>query len=100
MVEGLKYNRYVYAAAVNAGAKGIVVAPPRATSDAALGGAKDAFKKVVVITKPIRVGSGIVNHEGSDDKDKLVTFDSLNPQRARILLMLALTKTKGLKKIQ
>ncbi|MEH7147418.1 type II asparaginase [Priestia megaterium] len=95
-------NRYLYDAAVNAGAKGIVVAGSGngSMSDTALEGAKDAVKKGVVITKSSRVGSGIVTHEASDDKDKFVTSDSLNPQKARILLMLALTKTKNPKKIQ
>jgi len=41
-----------------------------------------------------------VTHEESDDKDTFVTSDSLNPQKARILLMLVLTKTKDPQKVQ
>ncbi|WJX02416.1 type II asparaginase [Priestia aryabhattai] len=95
-------NRYLYDAAVKAGAKGIVVAGSGngSMSDAALSGAKDAVKKGVIITRSSRAGNGTVTHEASDDKDKFVTSDSLNPQKARILLMLALTKTKDPKKIQ
>ncbi|MED3959001.1 type II asparaginase [Priestia aryabhattai] len=95
-------SRNFYDAAVKAGAKGIVVAGAGngLLSDAALAGARDAVKKGVVIVRSSRVGSGVVTHEESDDKDTFVTSDSLNPQKARILLMLALTKTKDPKKIQ
>lgn len=41
-----------------------------------------------------------MTHEESDDKDTFVTSDSLNPQKARILLMLVLTKTKDPQKVQ
>ena len=95
-------SRYFYDTAVKSGAKGIIVAGAGngLLSDAALAGARDAVKNGVVITRSSRVGSGVVTHEESDDKDKFVTSDSLNPQKARILLMLALTKTKDPKKIQ
>ncbi|AXI28684.1 L-asparaginase [Priestia megaterium] len=95
-------NRYFYDTAVKKGAKGIIVAGAGngLLSDAALAGARDAVKKGVVITRSSRVVSGVVTHETSDDKDKFVTSDSLNPQKARILLMLTLTKTKDAKKIQ
>jgi L-asparaginase len=41
-----------------------------------------------------------VTREKTDDENNLVTADSLNPQKARILTMLALTKTDDPKKIQ
>ncbi|MFS0600333.1 L-asparaginase, partial [Peribacillus frigoritolerans] len=43
---------------------------------------------------------GIVTREKIDDENNFVTADSLNPQKARILTMLALTKTDDPKKIQ
>jgi L-asparaginase/Glu-tRNA(Gln) amidotransferase subunit D len=49
-----------------------------------------------------RVGQGIVarNGEANDDQLDFVVADTLNPQKARILLMLALTKTNSTKEIQ
>jgi L-asparaginase/glutamin-(asparagin-)ase len=49
-----------------------------------------------------RVGQGIVarNGEANDDELDFVVSDTLNPQKARILLMLALTKTTNTKDIQ
>jgi len=49
-----------------------------------------------------RVGNGIVarNGEAKDDDLDFVVSDTLNPQKARILLMLALTKTIDTKEIQ
>lgn len=40
------------------------------------------------------------NGEVEDDKYDFVVADNLNPQKARILLMLALTKTTDAKEIQ
>ena len=62
----------------------------------------DARKKGVIIVRSARVGSGIVarNGEANDDELDFVVSDTLNPQKARILLMLALTKTNSTKDIQ
>jgi L-asparaginase len=62
----------------------------------------EARKKGVVIVRASRVGNGIVARNGEADDDKLdfVVADNLNPQKARILLMLALTKTSDTKEIQ
>jgi L-asparaginase len=48
------------------------------------------------------VGNGIVarNGEAKDDEMDYVVSDTLNPQKARILVMLALTKTNDTKEIQ
>ena len=56
----------------------------------------------VVIVRSSRVGNGIVarNGEAKDDELDFVVSDTLNPQKARILLMLALTKTTDTKEIQ
>ncbi|ATH71180.1 type II asparaginase [Bacillus sp. FSL W7-1034] len=95
-------QKYVYDAAVKAGAKGIVVAAAGngTMSTEAINGATDAVKKDVVIVRSSRAGNGIVTHEKMDDEHHFVSSDSLNPQKARILLMLALTKTKDPDKIQ
>ena len=62
----------------------------------------DARKKGVIVVRASRVGNGIVARNGEADDDKLdfVVADNLNPQKARILLMLALTKTNDTKEIQ
>ncbi|MFL0451695.1 type II asparaginase [Bacillus altitudinis] len=95
-------QKYVYDATVKAGAKGIVVAAAGngTMSTEAINGATDAVKKDVVIVRSSRAGNGIVTHEKMDDEHHFVSSDSLNPQKARILLMLALTKTKDPDKIQ
>jgi L-asparaginase len=56
----------------------------------------------VVIVRSSRVGSGHVlrNSEVNDDKLDFIAADDLSPQKARILLMLALTKTKDTAQIQ
>ncbi|MFQ3324198.1 MAG: L-asparaginase [Pseudomonadales bacterium] len=63
---------------------------------------KAARSKGVVVVRSSRVGSGHVlrNSEVNDDKLDFVVADDLSPQKARILLMLALTKTKNAVQIQ
>ena len=91
-------------AAVNAGARGIVHA---GTGNGSIGkqeypAVEAALKKGVVIVRSARVGNGVIarNGEADDDKYGFVASDNLNPQKARILLMLALTRTSDVKKIQ
>jgi len=98
-------NRVAVDAFVAAGAKGIVHAGvgdgslARPAVEPAL---DEARKKGVVIVRSSRVGNGIVarNGEAKDDEHDFVVSDTLNPQKARILLMLALTKTSDTKEIQ
>jgi L-asparaginase type II len=61
-----------------------------------------ARKKGVLIVRSARVGQGIVarNGEANDDELDFVAGDNLSPQKARILLMLALTKTTNTRDIQ
>jgi L-asparaginase/Glu-tRNA(Gln) amidotransferase subunit D len=61
-----------------------------------------ARAKGVIVVRSSRVGQGIVarNGEANDDELDFVASDTLNPQKARILLMLALTKTTDTKEIQ
>jgi L-asparaginase len=62
----------------------------------------DARAKGVFIVRSARVGNGIVarNNEVNDDKRDFVVSDTLNPQKARILLTVALTKTRDTKELQ
>ena len=61
-----------------------------------------ARSKGVVVVRSSRVGSGHVlrNSEVNDDKLDFIAADDLSPQKARILLMLALTKTQDSGQIQ
>jgi L-asparaginase len=61
-----------------------------------------ARAKGVIVVRASRVGQGIVarNGEANDDGLDFVVADTLSPQKARILLMLALTKTTSTKEIQ
>jgi len=89
---------------VAAGAKGIIHA---GVGDGSLAtrvvpSLKAARAKGTVIVRASRVGQGIVarNGEANDDQLDFVVADTLNAQKARILLMLALTKTSDTKEIQ
>jgi L-asparaginase len=59
-------------------------------------------KKGIVCVRSTRVATGQVGRsvEVDDDKLGLVASLGLNPQKSRVLLRLALTKTKDLKEIQ
>ncbi|QDY85573.1 type II asparaginase [Paenibacillus polymyxa] len=95
-------GRYLYDAAVAAGAKGIVVAGSGngSLSKTSSEGAEAAGKKGVIIARSTRVGSGVVSPSTTDAASNFVSTDSLNPQKARILLMLALTQTHDVNQIQ
>ncbi len=72
------------------------------TTDAALAALENAAKKGVAVVRCSRTGSGVVdrNVEVNDDKLGFLTGMELNAQKARILLMLALTKTSDVNKLQ
>jgi L-asparaginase len=55
---------------------------------------------VVVVVRSIRVGSGLVTPISADENDGILTSNTPNPQKTRILLMLALTRTRELQEIQ
>ena len=91
-------------AAVAAGAKGIVLAgvgDGNATTDM-INALADAAKSGVVVVRTSHVGFGMVrrNVELDDDKLGFVAGMDLNPQKARVLLRVALTQTKDVQKIQ
>jgi L-asparaginase len=85
-------------AAVSFGAKGIVIAGvgDGNMSSTALEGAADAVQHGVAVVRSSRTGGGVVerNIEIDDDSHGFVVADELNPQKARVLLMLALTQTQ------
>jgi L-asparaginase len=91
-------------ASVSLGARGLVVAGmgngnPTASARAALA---DVAKRGVVVVRSTRVVSGDVarNAEVDDDALGFVAADQLNPQKARVLLQLCLTKTADPARIQ
>jgi L-asparaginase len=86
------------------GVKGIVLAGvgDGNTTDAAIAGLQDAAKKGVAVVRSTRTGSGVVdrNVEVNDDKLGFIAAKELNPQKARVLLMVGLTKTQDVNKLQ
>jgi len=91
-------------AALAMGAKGIVLAgvgDGNATAPM-IDALAAAAKKGVVVVRSTRVGSGTVarNVELDDDKLGFVAALELNPQKARVLLQQALTRTSDVKAIQ
>lgn len=91
-------------AAVRNGAQGIVVAGvgDGNMTAAALDAATKAAKSGVVVVRSTRLPAGLVlrNNEVNDDKLGLVASGELNPAKSRVLLQLALTKTKDPVQIQ
>ena len=91
-------------AAVAAGAKGIVLAgvgDGNATTDM-INALAEAAKSGIVVVRSSHVGFGMVrrNVELDDDKLGFVAGMDLNPQKARVLLRVALTQTNDIKQIQ
>lgn len=93
-----------YTAAVDAGAKAIVHA---GTGNGSVAGylvdtLKDIRNKGTLIVRSSRVGDGIVlrNAEQPDDKYDWVVAHDLNPQKAKILAAVALTRTSDTKELQ
>ena len=93
-------------ALVAAGVKGIVFA---GTGNGALSTAeRDAIAEInkmpsasrPVLVRSSRVGNGRVTATSQFDELGVIPADTLNPQKARILLMLALTKTTDAKELR
>ncbi|EOH3345294.1 type II asparaginase [Campylobacter jejuni] len=61
---------------------------------------KELLKKGLKVVVSSRVVAGYVAVSDSDEKLGFISAEDLNPQKARVLLMLALTKTSDPKKIQ
>jgi L-asparaginase len=85
-------------AAVTNGAKGLVIAGVGNgnMNKASVSAAANAVKKGVVVVRSTRVATGTVgrNVELNDDELGFIASDELNPQKARILLALALLKKR------
>lgn len=95
-------DRVVVDAVVKAGTQGIIHAGSGNGSihENTLPALADAVKKGVVVVRSSRVGSGIVTPYEPYNKEGVLNGHNLNPQKARILLQLALTQTHDPKKIQ
>jgi L-asparaginase len=80
---------------VAAGAKGIVSAgfAPGGTSPAETAALKEAAGQGVIVVQSTRAGSGRVFHGTRHRENGFLVADNLNPQKARILLSLALTRS-------
>ncbi len=93
---------HLYRAAIEAGAKGIVLAATGngSLSPSARAGAELARRQGVMFVRSSRVGQGVVSASGDDELLGLVSANSLNPQKARMLLMLALGKTGDYRAVQ
>ncbi len=91
-------------ASVANGAKGIVIAGVGNgnMNKASLDAAANAVKKGVIVVRSSRVATGNVgrNVEVNDDELGFIASDELNPQKARILLSLALLKQRSKGEIQ
>jgi len=91
-------------ASVANGAKGIVIAGVGNgnMNKASLEAAARAAKKGVVVVRSSRVATGSVgrNVEVNDDEMGFVASDELNPQKARLLLSLALLKQRSNAELQ
>jgi len=114
VVNDLPYVEVVYSYAnfgrdtidflVGKGVKGIVLAGvgDGNSTDTAIAALADAAKKGVAVVRSTRTGSGLVvrNVEVDDEKLGFIAAMELNPQKARILLMLGLMNTNEPKKLQ
>jgi L-asparaginase len=89
---------------VRNGAKGIVIAGVGNgnMNKVSLDAAARAVKQGVVVVRSSRVVTGTVgrNVEVKDDELGFIASDELNPQKSRILLLLALLKTHSPEQIQ
>lgn len=90
---------YMYDAAIAHHVDGIIYAGTGAGSVSvrSAAGIKKAEKAGIVVVRASRTGSGVVP---VDDGQPGLVSDSLNPAKARILLMTALTQTKNPQLIQ
>ena len=97
-------GRELIDAAARAGAQGIVIAGvgDGNIGAVALAAAADAARAGVAVVRSSRTGGGVVerNIEVDDDRLGFIAADELNPQKARVLLTLGLTKTRDAAALQ
>ncbi len=89
---------------VRAGARGIVLAGVGNgnANRGAVAAAAAAARSGIALVRSSRTGGGVVerNVEMDDDRLGFIASDELNPQKARILLMLGLTVTADRERLQ
>lgn len=87
---------------VAAGAKGLVSAgmAPGLTAPLERAAYEEAVKKGILVVQSSRAGSGRVARRTYLKDNGMIGADNLNPQKARVLLTLALTKTEQADEIQ
>jgi L-asparaginase len=87
---------------IAAGAKALVMATlaPGLPTPPQIEAVDEARKQGVIIIYSTRAGSGRVLRRATMKRDGIVAADNLNPQKARVLAMLALTRTEDPEEIQ
>jgi L-asparaginase len=97
-------GRELIDAAAASGAQGLVLA---GVGDGNLGApalaaATEAARRGIAIVRSSRTGGGVIerNIEVDDDAAGFIAADELNPQKARVLLMLGLTRTREIAALQ
>jgi L-asparaginase len=95
-------SRDLVDAAVKAGARGIIHAGmgDGMVFPETYQALKEAAAKGVVVVRASRVGRGAVAPQSTDLADNMLASGSLNPQKARILLMLALAGRADMEEIR
>ena len=97
-------GRELIDAAVQAGARGLVIAGmgDGNLGAVALAAAAEAARAGVAVVRSSRAGGGVVerNIEVDDDALGFIAADELNPQKARVLLLLGLTRTRETRELQ
>ena len=97
-------GRELIDAAVRAGARGLVLAGVGAgnLNAIALAAAAEAARAGVAVVRSSRTGGGVVerNIEIDDDALGFIAAEELNPQKARVLLQLGLTRTRDPQALQ
>ena len=97
-------TRVAIDAFVSDGSQGIIYAGTGngSLTDEVMNALIEARNNDVLVVRSTRVGSGLVarNGEVNDDELDFVVSNTLNPQKARVLLLLALTQTNDTKEIQ
>ncbi|MBP2630087.1 MAG: L-asparaginase [Firmicutes bacterium] len=96
-------SRLLIDATLRAGVKGIVYAGMGNGSihTNAEAGLIDAAKQGIIVVRSSRCGNGSVIASNPEwEENHFIKADTLNPQKARLLLALALTKTKNVAQIQ
>ncbi|NYT65439.1 asparaginase [Alcaligenaceae bacterium] len=95
-------GQHLYTASVAAGARGIIIAGTGngSLSTGAVAGATYAVHHGVMCARASRVGAGLVSASTQDSDLGLICAAALNPQKARILLMLALALGHNIQQIR